>query len=56
MMGVGGWAWRVVNPDFRPCVGDSDHHYLLQQIRKCHQLALTDHNSSAAACLAATLI
>ena len=24
-------AWRVLNPDFRPCVGDSDHRYLLIQ-------------------------
>ena len=29
MMAEGGRAWRVVNPDFRPCVGDSDHRYLL---------------------------
>ena len=25
----GGRVWQVLNPDFRPCVGDSDHHYLL---------------------------
>ena len=32
MMAKGGGGervWRVLNPDFRPCVGDSDHHYLL---------------------------
>ena len=27
--GGGGGAWRVLNPDFRPCVGDSDCRYLL---------------------------
>ena len=24
----GGRGWRVLNPDFRPCVGDSGHRYL----------------------------
>ena len=25
----GGRAWRVLNHDFQPCVGDSDHRYFL---------------------------
>ena len=31
--GGGGRGWRVLNPDFRPCVGDSGHRYLLCLIK-----------------------